>query len=786
MSLKTRGEMIIEFISFRETEIQIKLFESYLNILFDSLKSSCGFTKEVFIFLFPKIPFLIKEKFYEYLLKKNNTHPKYFNKKIFVDTFLSIMYRPQKYLFKLFIDFFDYTNDSIIYSDDVNVIFYHIHHYNGNSDKLIYVKKFIYDIFSYKKFLKRKEFIFKIKERNSNLFYLFIFSLLYSLFQKKDILNICENLYIDLDIKRSPIFLLEQDYLFDKFEIVPPTQDLIEYLNQKYNVNLIEKPVIIFDDKNDDSLDELNDFENELIFMKDNLSNITNIKFQNLKFVKKQPKKVLKSVTVDEQNHIALVNSNKKKKKAKVKFSFTPKMKEKILLDLKQNNILSKKQISKFNGNKTQKSKSKELKLSFVKSKYIKAYSNKRKVIFPKEIFYPIFDLIYYSFNESNKLSDVVLRIFESCIIIEENRFYKKIIPIPKLFYVEIINEKEYKGKLLFPIQLISQLSYKNKYIYTFYFLSFHNREKFIYQLNCILENPNFKNQYILDELIKEENYYSIYLGRRNNLYNSTIIKINTSRLEEINDLDNSEKYYIKVIHKNNLDSSNNIMEEIAISKLLSNIKFPNINNIENLIEDNENIYIIFERYFGECILQYQKNSIEEKFELIKQLYKGVKALHNIGIIHSNLNPNLIFVDEFQKIIITNANKAHINLLFESNSFMIRKNKIDYFDCPEIINGNKCNYKIDIWNIGLITFFLLYGFVPLNKDNYKTFNIEKSIKEINWNNGNKMSFNYSNKELFNSLNKLIIDCLNTNVEERGNEIEEILKIKKTQNTIFGK
>ena len=70
MSLKTRGEMIIEFISFRETEIQIKLFESYLNILFDSLKSSCGFTKEVFIFLFPKIPFLIKEKFYEYIIKK--------------------------------------------------------------------------------------------------------------------------------------------------------------------------------------------------------------------------------------------------------------------------------------------------------------------------------------------------------------------------------------------------------------------------------------------------------------------------------------------------------------------------------------------------------------------------------------------------------------------------------------------------------------------------------------------------------------------------------------------
>ncbi len=784
MSLKSSGEIIIEFISFRQTNIQMQQFESYLNILFDSLKTSCGFNKEIFLFLFPKIPFLIREKFYDYLLKKRNGHPKNFNKKIFVDTFISIMYRPQKYLFKLFIDFFDYTNDSIIYSDDVNVLFYHIHYYNGNSDKLIYVKKFIYDIFSYKKFLKRKEFIFKIKEKNSNLFYLFIFTLLYSLFQKKDILNVCENLNIDLDIKKSPILLLEQDYLVDKFDIIPPTQELIEYINQKFNVKLIQSQPIIFEEKNDDSLDELNDFENDLIFIKHNFSNVKSFKFPNSKTEK--PKKVLKSITVDEEKHIALINSNKKKKRTKVKFSFTPKIKEEILLDLKQNNKSLKKSLSKFNRIKTQNFKSKDLKLSFVKSKYIKAYTNKRKEIFLKEVIYPFFDLIYYSFNNSKKLIEVVLRIFESCIVIEENKSYKKIIPIPKLYYNEINNEKEYNGKLLFPIQLISQLSYQNKYIYTFYFLSFQNREKFIYQLNCILENSNFNKQYILEKLIKEEKYYSIYLGRRNNLYNSTIIKINTSRLEEVNDFDNTEKYYIKVIHKNDLDISKSIIEEIEISKLLSNIKFPNINNIENYIEDNENIYIIFERHYGECILQYQKNSIEEKYELIKQLYKGVKSLHNIGIIHTNLIPNLIFVDEYQKIIITNANEAHINLLFESNTFIMKKDKINYYDCPEIINGNKCNYKIDIWNIGLITFFLLYGFIPINKDNYKTFNIEKFIQEMNWNNGNKMNFNNSNKELFNSLKKLIINCLNRNIEERGNEIEEILKIKKTQNTLFGK
>ena len=185
MSLRDHGEIIIDFISFRKTKIRKEKFEKYLSVLYDSLQSTCGFSKEVFLFLFPNIPYLIREKFYELLLKRRIQTKNIFTKQIFIETFLSIMYHSTKSLFKLFLDFFDYTNDSIVYSDDVNVLFYHIHHHNGNSDKLIYIKKFIFDVFSYKKFLKKKEFKFIIKEKNSNLFYLFIFSLIYSLLKKK-------------------------------------------------------------------------------------------------------------------------------------------------------------------------------------------------------------------------------------------------------------------------------------------------------------------------------------------------------------------------------------------------------------------------------------------------------------------------------------------------------------------------------------------------------------------------------------------------------------------------
>jgi serine/threonine protein kinase len=68
--------------------------------------------------------------------------------------------------------------------------------------------------------------------------------------------------------------------------------------------------------------------------------------------------------------------------------------------------------------------------------------------------------------------------------------------------------------------------------------------------------------------------------------------------------------------------------------------------------------------------------------------------------------------------------------LFESNSSIIKNNKNYSFDCPEIIENKKCNYKVDYWNIGLISFYLLYGFFPIDKDNYYTFNLEKIMQKF--------------------------------------------------------
>ena len=440
----------------------------------------------------------------------------------------------------------------------------------------------------------------------------------------------------------------------------------------------------------DDSLDELNNFEKDVICVKYKftLNKFISTKFVNSKYNNKasrlnsilrnnsKKKSPMKSITIEEP-HIKL---SKDIKKSRVKFSFSHSMKDELLSQLKSRIYFPKKNtISKFNSKKKAiKSKTKELTLSFVKTTRLKSEGEQKIKIYPKDVLYPVFNYIYYSLNDDKIINEIIIRIFETFLIIEDNfKNYKVIIPISKLFYILPPDQKEYKNKLLFPLILISQLSYSEQIIYHLYFYSFQNREKFIYQLNCLIGNFNFNRQFIIDKTILENTYYSIYIGRKSDFDESTIIKIKSSRLEEFDELENSEKFYIKIINKENLKNHmKQLIEEIEISKLLSNITFPHIINIENVFEDHEKIYIIFEHINGDDISYAINDNIEEKYELIKQLYKGIKSLHNIGIIHSNLIPEFIIINDYKQILITNTNEAHLNLLFESNSFIKKKKKI--------------------------------------------------------------------------------------------------------------
>lgn len=92
------------------------------------------------------------------------------------------------------------------------------------------------------------------------------------------------------------------------------------------------------------------------------------------------------------------------------------------------------------------------------------------------------------------------------------------------------------------------------------------------------------------------------------------------------------------------------------------------------------------------------------------KLFQGVQFLHQNGICHRDLKP--------ENIIFTNRSKTDIKII----DFGLSKMSLDgmttrigtpYYVSPEVLKGeHPYSYKCDMWSLGVIVFFMLFGYPP--------------------------------------------------------------------------
>ena len=171
---------------------------------------------------------------------------------------------------------------------------------------------------------------------------------------------------------------------------------------------------------------------------------------------------------------------------------------------------------------------------------------------------------------------------------------------------------------------------------------------------------------------------------------------------------------------------------------ILTQVKHENIIKLKEIyipVKDNYNAYLI---------LEYIPTSVERLIEsnydyfsnkkivpfIIYQILMGVFYLHSAGIIHRNLNPSNILLDENTIVKITGLNYAiykdtyENTLKGETNDFIEEKISLSCL-APEILASKKkskedYDEKSDIWSIGCIFASLLLRqptFFPLVKKN---------------------------------------------------------------------
>ena len=151
----------------------------------------------------------------------------------------------------------------------------------------------------------------------------------------------------------------------------------------------------------------------------------------------------------------------------------------------------------------------------------------------------------------------------------------------------------------------------------------------------------------------------------------------------------------------------------------VSNLSHPNIVEVYDVGEDDGNYYIVMEYIDGKTLKQLlQKRgalTLTEVIDIMCQLTDGLAHAHEAYIIHRDIKPQNIMIEDNGLVKITDfgiAMALNSTQLTQTNSVM---GSVHYLP-PEQANGKGSTVKSDIYSLGILMYELLTGSVPFKGD----------------------------------------------------------------------
>ena len=193
---------------------------------------------------------------------------------------------------------------------------------------------------------------------------------------------------------------------------------------------------------------------------------------------------------------------------------------------------------------------------------------------------------------------------------------------------------------------------------------------------------------------------------------------------------------------------------------ILKNINHPSIVHVTGAAEDKNNFYMEMEYCpsgdLSHCLWSNKDTNYYEKIikTVSTQLLLGLKTLHQNGIIHCNLKPSNIIIDEFGNVKICDFKKAlNIN---EMTIQDIKKNKTAMTPCytaPELFRENgEYSFKSDLWALGCIMYEMAMGQVPFFEEKVNKLIMKILNEEVNF---NRKQFSQYSTDFIQVIKKLL-------------------------------
>ena len=157
-----------------------------------------------------------------------------------------------------------------------------------------------------------------------------------------------------------------------------------------------------------------------------------------------------------------------------------------------------------------------------------------------------------------------------------------------------------------------------------------------------------------------------------------------------------------------NLDENRKRFFEEA--KSAAALNHPNICAVHDIIEWEEECFIVMEYVEGKTLREYIGKLLEKQIiEIVLQIAIGLSMAHEKGIIHRDIKPENIILNNEEHIKIMDfglAKRKGITKLTQSSSSIL--GTLPY-NSPENIKGFESDARTDIWSLGVLLYELLTG-----------------------------------------------------------------------------
>ncbi len=170
----------------------------------------------------------------------------------------------------------------------------------------------------------------------------------------------------------------------------------------------------------------------------------------------------------------------------------------------------------------------------------------------------------------------------------------------------------------------------------------------------------------------------------------------------------------IKVDHHNRDKSKARFQREVESTIQLSH---PNIVSVLDVDESDEYHLLVTEVVDGPTLKEYIRDHhpipVDEAVRIAMMILHGIRHAHHAGIIHRDIKPQNILLDEQRRVKITDfgiAKALSETRLTETNQVM---GSVQYIS-PEQAKGRQTDERTDIYSFGIVLYEILTGNLPFD------------------------------------------------------------------------